>query len=91
MRISRNKDGFNMFWPEYTAKFSKDYDYVVAAKKISAGPATTITISTTALEYAENSPSYLGKLKFNLNGDVINLFSSGLSPSKAKEANEIPR
>jgi hypothetical protein len=52
MRISRNKDGFNMFWPEYTAKFSKDYDYVVAAKKISAGPATTITISTTALEYA---------------------------------------
>lgn len=52
MKISRNKDGLNMFWPEYSSKFNKDYDYVIAAKKISAGPTTTITISTTALDYA---------------------------------------
>lgn len=88
--LERNKDGFNSFWPEFYLRFPKQNKTYIAAKKVSSKPASTFIISS-VVNFTENSSFYLGKLKANIFGDVINLFGVGLNPSDAKDRNCIPR
>lgn len=91
MVLHRNKDGFNSFWPEFSLKFEGESAPLLAAKKVSCKPSATFVLSSKPASFAENSSGYVGKLKSNLFGDVINLFGVGLSPGEAKERNCIPR
>jgi hypothetical protein len=91
MVLQRNKDGFNSFWPEFYLKFESEDIVLLAAKKVSSKPAATFVLSSNASNFTENSSCYLGKLKSNLFGDVINLFGIGLNPGEAKDRNCIPR
>ena len=90
MVLLRNKEGFNSFWPEFYLQFAKKNKTFLAAKKVSSKPASTFIISSN-INFTENSSFYLGKLKANIFGDVINLFGVGFNPSDAKDRNCIPR
>ena len=63
----------------------------MSAKKTSSKPSSTFILSMSKGSYEENSPHYLGKMKSNVLGDVLNIFGPGLNPSNAKEKNEVPR
>lgn len=91
MALIRNTSGFNSFWPEFYLRFPSEKASLLAAKKVSSKPISTYIISSSPRNFEENSHSYLGKLKSNLFGDVLNLFGPGLNPSNAQEQDSIPR
>jgi len=83
----RDKEGFNTFWPEFHLYFCANSHYVMSAKKTSSKPSSTFIISIFKSNFEENSQFYLGKMKSNILGDVLNVFGPGLSPSNAKDKN----
>lgn len=91
MQILRDKDGFNTFWPQFHLYFFEDTRHLLSAKKTSSRPTSTFIISRSKTNFEEDSPYYLGKMKSNVLGDVINIFGTGLSPSNAKERGIAPR
>lgn len=84
MEIIRDKGGFNTFWPEFHLHFSEDSRHVMSAKKTSSRPTSTFVISKSKDDFSEEGPFYLGKMKSNVLGDVLNIFGHGLNPSNAK-------
>jgi tubby and related proteins len=90
MEIIRDKGGFN-FWPEFHLYFSEDSHYLMSAKKTSSRPTSTFIISRSRTNFEEEGPQYLGKMKSNVLGDVLNVFGPGLNPSNAKEKGVAPR
>ena len=85
MEIVRDKGGFNTFWPEFHLHFSDDSHYVMSSKKTSSRPTSTFIISRSRDHFEEDSPFYLGKMKSNVLGDVLNIFGPGVEPSEAKQ------
>lgn len=63
----------------------------MSAKKTSTKPTSTFIITCRKGDFDEKSAYYLGKMKSNVLGDVLNVFGPGLNPSNAKEQNQIPR
>ncbi len=63
----------------------------MSAKKTSSKPTSTFIISTNRYNFEENSEYYVGKMKSNLLGDIMNIFGPGLSPSNAKDGKVVPR
>ena len=53
----------------------------MSAKQTSSD---TYIISYSKTKYEENGPSYIGKMKSNFLGSMINLFGEGLNPKNAK-------
>jgi tubby-related protein 1 len=84
MEIIRDKDGFNTFWPEFHLHFVEDSHYVMSAKKTGSRPTSTFIISKNRTNFEEEGPQYLGKIKSNVLGDVLNIFGPGLNPANAK-------
>lgn len=87
----RDKDGFNTFWPEFNLYFCSNSHFVMSAKKTSSKPTSTFIISISKTDYEENSNYYLGKMKSNILGDILNVYGPGLNPSNAKDKSQIPR
>lgn len=85
MEIIRDKGGFNTFWPEFHLHFSDDSRYVMSAKKTSSRPTSTFVISLGRSDFEEHSPSYLGKMKSNVLGDVMNVFGPGVEAGEARQ------
>jgi hypothetical protein len=56
----------------------------MSAKMISSKPRSTFIISSDKYDFDENSKNYLGKIKSNLLGNILNIFGKGRSPSHAK-------
>ena len=56
----------------------------MSAKKTSSKPSSTFIMSINKSNFDENSPYYLGKMKSNVLGDVLNIFGPGLNPSNAR-------
>lgn len=84
MEIIRDKDGFNTFWPEFHLHFAEDSHYVMSAKKTASRPTSTFILSRNRTNFEEQGPQYLGKMKSNVLGDVLNIFGPGLNPTNAK-------
>lgn len=63
----------------------------MSAKKTSSKPSSTFIISIAKSNFEENSEFYLGKMKSNVLGDMLNIYGPGLNPSNAKDKNQIPR
>lgn len=63
----------------------------MSAKRTSSKPTSTFIISASRTNFQEDSEFYLGKMKSNLLGNVMNIFSPGLSMADAKQRNETPR
>ena len=53
----------------------------MAAKQTSSD---TFIFSYSQIDFQENGPSYIGKMKFNFTGSIINIFGEGLNPKNAK-------
>jgi hypothetical protein len=53
----------------------------MAAKKISLD---TFIISHSEYDFKENGQSYIGKMKQNFSGSLMNVFGEGLNPKNAK-------
>jgi hypothetical protein len=91
MEIIRDKGGFNTFWPEFHLHFTGDSQYVMSAKKTASRPTSTFVISRSRTHFDENDYYYLGKMKSNVLGDVLNIYGPGLNPKNSKETNLPPR
>ena len=91
MELIRDKSGFNTFWPEFHLHFCRNSHYVMSAKKTSSKPASTFVLSCNKGNFEENSPYYLGKMKSNVLGDMLNIYGPGFNPSNAREKNQVPR
>ncbi len=91
MELIRDKSGFNTIWPEFHLYFTQNSHYLISAKKTSSKPTSTFIISSKAGDYEEASPHYMGKMKSNVLGDILNIFGPGLNPSNAKDVNQVPR
>lgn len=63
----------------------------MSAKKTSSKPSSTFMITIAKSNFQENSEYYLGKMKSNLLGDILNIYGPGLNPSNAKDKHQIPR
>jgi hypothetical protein len=51
MRLLRDRDGFNTFWPEFHLTFPLDGTLVLSAKKTSSKPTSTFILSSKKGEY----------------------------------------
>lgn len=91
MELIRDKSGLNTFWPEFHVHFAQNSHYLMSAKKTASKPSSTFILSNSKEDFEEDSEHYLGKMKSNVLGDVLNIFGPGLNPSNAKEKNKIPR
>lgn len=63
----------------------------MSAKKTSSKPASTFVMSCNKGNFEENSPYYIGKMKSNVLGDVLNIFGPGYNPTNARDKNQVPR
>lgn len=71
--------------------FCQNNHYLMSAKKTSSKPMSTFIMSSSKDSFEESSSSYLGKMKSNVIGDMLNIYGPGLNPSNAKEKKEVPR
>lgn len=90
MELRRDNSGFNTFWPEFKLAFRGEQMGVLLAKRTTARPVSTFIVSLSA-DFEETSDNYMGKMKSNVMGDVLNVFSAGPSPKLAKEKGVSPR
>jgi hypothetical protein len=63
----------------------------MSAKKTSSKPSSTFILSASKCSYEEDTSVYIGKMRSNLLGDVLNIYGPGLNPENAKNANVTPR
>lgn len=63
----------------------------MSCKKTASKPTSTFIITCRKDNFEENNSTYLGKMKSNIMGDVLNVFGPGYNPANAKERKEKPR
>lgn len=83
MVLAKSSNALSFLWPEFQLRFADDTRPLMAAKRTSFKPYSTYLISTTPNDYDAGSSTFLGKIKANLHGTVVNIFGPGLSPSVA--------
>jgi hypothetical protein len=84
MELRRDNSGFNTFWPEFKLAFKGEEMGILHAKRTTARPISTFIISLSKTDFEESSDNFMGKMKSNVMGDVLNIFGAGLSPKNAK-------
>ena len=91
MTLIRDNSFMKSFWPEFRICFGEEGEGIAFAKRTTARPIATFILSLKDGDFEEDSPNYLGKMKSNALGDVLNVFGPGLNPSNAKEKGVEPR
>ena len=63
----------------------------MSAKLISNNTTTTFLASLYHNHFVENGLGYLGKIKINFIGNIVNIYGPGFNPDDVKEKKVIPR
>ena len=63
----------------------------MSAKLISSKTTTTFLASLYHNEFVENGLGYLGKIKINFIGNIVNIYGPGFKKIDAKEKKASPR
>ena len=63
----------------------------MSAKLASSNATSTFLLSLSSDNFTENGNGYLGKIKTNFLGTIVNIFSPGLNPSDALEKKQKAR
>ena len=85
--MRRDKQWLNKIWPLFNLHTKSDNQYVFSAKLTGNNKETTFTICESTDQFVQNSPKYLGKVKTNFIGNIINIYGPGYNPSDYKNKN----
>jgi hypothetical protein len=91
LQLAKSSNLLSFLWPEFQLLFPDSQRPIMTAKRVSFKPFSTYHISLSSKDYDKASSAYLGMIKGNMEGSVINIFGPGLSPSAAAKHHEIPR
>ena len=89
MTISRNKSGFNRFYPKYTLVLSDGKKFLLNAKKRSGNATSNYMITLDQDKFKKESKGFLGKLRSNFLGTEFYMFNCGSNPKEAKSISDI--
>lgn len=86
--ITRNKSGFNRFYPKYTLMLSEGEKFLLNGKKRGANKTANYMITLDQDNLKRKGKGFLGKLRANFLGTEFNIFDNGENPKKTtpKEA-----
>lgn len=86
--IRRDQEWLNKIWPQFHLHQLTSNERHMSAKLTGNNASTTFIMSSNKSDFTENGPFYLGKVKANFIGNVINVYGPGFNPTDAKAKNQ---
>ena len=83
--MKRNQRGFNKLWNQLDLYYNLNEKYCFSAKLTGYNKEITFTICENKCSFAENAVDYLGKVKTNFMGNIVNIYGPGYNPSGFKK------
>jgi tubby-related protein 1 len=85
--VKRDREWLNRFWPQFYFHLEPTNYFTLGAKQTGNNSSITFLLSRDKNIYEENSPEYLGKVKANFTGTLVNVFGRGYNPKDYIEKN----
>ena len=71
--------------------YQHNNQHYISAKQTSNNATSTFIVSFDKKDFTENGPNYIGKVKSNFIGNVVNIFGPGYNASDVKKKKKNPR
>ena len=85
--IRRDQQWLNKIWPQFHLHDKTNNEHRLSAKLTGNNASTTFIISHNKDDFNENGPHYVGKVKANFIGNIINVYGPGYNPTDHKTKN----
>lgn len=82
--MRRDNSWLNKLWPQYHLSEQANNLYCFSAKMTGKNKDITFIVCENKENFVENGEDYVGKVKANFIGSLLNIFGPGYNPSDYK-------